>query len=45
MEAQGECVDSDRKKSDSEAGEHRGIFGDERGELRMRGFELFDGLF
>ena len=31
--------------SDSHAGEHRGIFADERGQLRMRGFELFNGLF
>jgi hypothetical protein len=40
-----ERVDSDREKSDSQAGEHRGVFGDERGQLRMRGFELFNGLF
>ncbi len=45
MEARRERVDSDREKSDSQAGEHRGVFGDEGGQLRMRGFELFDGLF
>ena len=45
MEAQGERFDSDREKSESQAGEHRGIFGYERGQLRMRGFELFNGLF
>jgi hypothetical protein len=31
--------------SDAHAGEHRGIFADERGQLRMRRFELFNGLF
>jgi hypothetical protein len=40
-----ECVDLDGQKSDSHAGEHCGIFGDERGQLRMRGLELFNGLF
>lgn len=40
-----ERVGFDGQKSDSQAGEHRGIFGDERSQLRMRGFELFNGLF
>jgi len=31
--------------SDSHSGEHRGIFADERGQLRMRGFEFFNALF
>jgi hypothetical protein len=43
--ARRERVDSDGQKSDAHAGEHRGIFADERGQLRMRGFELFNGLF
>ena len=38
-------LSSDAQKSDAHAGEHRGIFGDERGQLRMRRFELFNGLF
>jgi len=29
--------------SESQAGEHCGIFGYERGQLRMRGFEFFNG--
>jgi hypothetical protein len=33
------------QKSDSQAGEHRGVFGDERRQVRMRSFELFNGLF
>jgi len=45
MEAQGERIDSDREKSESHAGEYRGVFADERAQLRMRGFELFNGLF
>ena len=43
--ARREGIDSDNEKSDSQAGEHRRIFGDERGQLGMRGFELFNGLF
>ena len=39
-----EWVDSGQS-SDSQTGEHRGIFGDKRGQLRMRGFELLNGLF
>lgn len=31
--------------SDTHAGEHRGIFSNERGQLGMRGFEFFNGLF
>lgn len=34
----------DDQKSDSQPGEHRRIFGDECGQFRMRGFELFNGL-
>ena len=33
------------RRSDAIAGEQRGIFGDERRQLRMRGFEFFNGLF
>ena len=40
-----ERVDSDGQKSDSHAGEYCRIFGDERGQLWVRGFELFNGLF
>jgi hypothetical protein len=35
----------DGQKSDSQAGEDRGRLRDERGQLRMRGFEFFNGLF
>ena len=34
-----------RQMSEAHAGEHRGVFADERTQLRMRGFELFNGLF
>jgi hypothetical protein len=33
------------RELDSKPGEHRGIFGDERCQFRMRGFEFFNGLF
>ncbi len=35
----------DGQMSEAHAGEHRGVFADERAQLRMRGFELFNGLF
>ena len=38
-------VSSPSQKSEPQAREHSGIFGNERGQLRMRGFELFNGLF
>ena len=40
-----ERVDPDGQTSDAHAGEHGGIFGHERGEIRMRRLELFNGLF
>ena len=40
-----QCVHFERQNSQSHAGEHCRIFGDERGQLWVRGFELFNGLF
>jgi len=45
LRAAGKIKLYDGQMSDSHSGEHRGIFADERGQLRMRGFELFNGLF
>ena len=45
LRAAGKIKHYDGQMSDSHSGEHRGIFADERGQLRMRGFELFNGLF